>query len=300
MNTAMTNEIIELLPSADLKAKIKEINHQFTEEELLEIILEYAPTFDAKLDLFARFAEIASPELAALARVYIENEKSNFERFLKAEDGFVYELAIKDTPDAYEEEYLCASYHDALVCIDRFYEEYADIGTKETEKSRYKITKRKIFSENSAFEEDAYSNCLLGPNKVLLEVWNRNSTDCDAETSCSECKELCPHRCIDVLFPCFAHNYDIIKYSDYQLKEHFAVCLCTVSCEKRCNGLIDFFYVLPLDAHTIQSGDFENLFDCHDHIALPVATLATRDDLDETQRKNYDAFVAFWKDKKNS
>ena len=34
----MVNEIIELLPSADLRAKIKETNHQFKESELLEII----------------------------------------------------------------------------------------------------------------------------------------------------------------------------------------------------------------------------------------------------------------------
>lgn len=42
----MVNEIIELLPSTELKAKIKETNHQFKENELLQIIYRYAPTFD--------------------------------------------------------------------------------------------------------------------------------------------------------------------------------------------------------------------------------------------------------------
>lgn len=36
----MTNEIIELLPSADLRAKIRETGHQFKELELLLGYLE--------------------------------------------------------------------------------------------------------------------------------------------------------------------------------------------------------------------------------------------------------------------
>ena len=45
----MINEIIDLLPSGDLKEKIKATNYQFTESELLQIIYKYAPTFYEKL-----------------------------------------------------------------------------------------------------------------------------------------------------------------------------------------------------------------------------------------------------------
>ena len=69
----MINEIIDLLPSADLKSKIKETDYRFSEGALLQIIYHYAPTFDKKLELPARFAETASPELAALANAYIPN-----------------------------------------------------------------------------------------------------------------------------------------------------------------------------------------------------------------------------------
>ena len=51
----MVDEIIELLPSSELKAKIKEINHSFKENELLQIIYRYAPTFDTRIDLLERF-----------------------------------------------------------------------------------------------------------------------------------------------------------------------------------------------------------------------------------------------------
>lgn len=293
----MTNEIIELLPSADLKAKIKETNHQFTEEELLQIIYSYAPTFDTKLEMLARFAKTAKPDVAALATVYVEHEKNNLAYFLQAEEGVVYELCIKEYPDAYEEKYLCASYPAALVCIDRFYEEYADIDIKETEKSRYTITKRKIFTEGDIFDEDACAECVLGPNKVLLEVSDyKHHVDCDCEYECSECKELLPCRNVDISYPCFAHNYDIIRYIDYQLKEHFGINVCLN--DGKCDGMASEFYVLPLDSYTIREHQFENLFDYHQHIELPQATLATREALSEIDRKNYDAFVAFWESQK--
>ena len=126
----MVNEIIELLPSSKLKAKIKETNHQVKENELLQIIYRYAPSFDTRIDLLERFSNIAEPDISVLAKTYIKYERENFSRFIEAPEGFVYELSIKDTPDAYEEKYLCSSYQAALICIDRFYEEYADIGTK--------------------------------------------------------------------------------------------------------------------------------------------------------------------------
>ena len=293
----MTNEIIELLPSADLKAKIKETNHQFTEEELLQIIYSYAPTFDTKLEMLARFAKIAKPDVAALANVYVEHEKNNLAYFLQAEEGVVYELCIKEHPDACEEKYLCASYPAALVCIDRFYEEYADVNAKETEKSRYTITKRKIFAEGDIFDEDACAECVLGLNKVLLEVSDyKHHVDCDCEHECSECKELLPCRGVDISYPCFAHNYDIIKYSDYELKEHFGINVCLN--DGKCDGKASEFYVIPLGSQNVREYRWEDFSDEHEHIELPRATLATLEDLNETERKNYDAFVAFWKSQK--
>ena len=291
----MTNEIIELLPSADLKAKIKETNHQFKESELLEIIYTYAPTFDARLDLLGRFAEIASPDISALAKAQIEYEQETFARFIEASENVVYELRIKTTPDDWEENYLCASYNAALVCIDRFYEEYADINVKETEQTRYKILKRKIFSESDKFDADAPSECVLGPNKTVLEVSDFQNY---FENFCEE-KGICPPDSDDVMYPCFAKDLALIKYADGEEIEHFGVTLCGTSCKKNC-GLIDYLYVLPLDGTTIRNHRFEDDFYDHDHIALPKVTLASPDDLDETMKKNYLDFVAYWSSKTQS
>ena len=109
----MKDEIIELLPSDDLKAVIKEKKHQFSDDELLQIIYSYAPTFDARLELLERFSAFASPNVSALAKAYIKYEQDNFKRFTEESEGFVYELCIKDTPESYEEKYICSSYHQS-------------------------------------------------------------------------------------------------------------------------------------------------------------------------------------------
>ena len=289
IDKAMIDEIIGLLPSADLKAKIKETNHQFKESELLEIIYTYAPTFDARLDLLGRFAQIASPDISALAKAYIEHEQNNFARFVEAPENVVYELHIKTTPDAWEENYLCASYNAALVCIDRFYEEYADINVKETEQTRYKVLKRKIFSESDRFNDDAPAECVLGPNKTVLEVSDFQNY---FENFCEK-RGICPPDSDDVMYPCFAKDLALVKYTESDGEEHFGVCLCCESCKKSC-GLIDYLYVLPLDGATIRDHRFKDDFYDHDHIALPKVTLASPDDLDEIMRKNYLDFVAYW------
>ena len=293
----MINEIINLLPSGDLKAKIKATNYQFTESELLQIIYNYAPTFYEKLSMLERFSATASSNVAALAKTYIEYEQNKYNRFVAEDSGFIYELNIKETPDSHDECYICASYKAALVCIDRFYEEYASVNAKETEKTKYKITKRKIFFEENKFEEDAYAECVLGANKVILEISDYNaSSDCELEILCSECNEICPYRCDELKFPCFACDYAIIKYLDYEEKEQFGVSICW---DDSCNGLGEEFYVIPLDSPSIREHRFDDNFYDHQHIPLPLATLAKLDDLDENMRNNYLAFVEWLKTNRN-
>ena len=293
----MINEIIGLLPSSNLKEKIKSINYQFTESELLQIIYNYAPTFYEKLSMLERFSATASSDVAALAKAYIEYEQNNYNRFMSEDTGFIYELHIKETPDSHDERYICASYKAALVCIDRFYEEYASVDAKETEKTKYKIIKRKIFFEENKFEEDTYAECILGTNKVILEISDCNaSSDCELDTLCSECDETCPYRCDELKFPCFACDYAIIKYLDYEDKEQFGVSICW---DDSCNGLGAEFYVIPLNSQSIREQRFDDNFYEHQHIPLPLATLAKLDDLDENMRKNYLAFVEWLKANRN-
>ena len=292
----MTNEIIDLLQSDDLKRKINETKHRFTEIELLRIIYEYAPTLEKKLSMLERFAATASESVSALANAYAEYEKEKLRSLMKKEEGFVFELSIKESANSYTERYLCKSYEDALICIDRFYEEYASIDVKETDETRYSIAKRRVFSANSEFEEDKYYECTLGRGKTVLEVYEcKCSTDCEEDVFCSECDKICHRRCDEIKFPCFADEYALIKFKDYKGREKFGVCLYLD--DKWDHDFLSEFYVIHLDSHSIQNHDFDDTFSGHDHIDLPLATLASPDELEEGMRENYLAFVEHQKTK---
>lgn len=287
----MINDIIALLPSQALKEKIRETKHQFAENELLQIIYRYAPTFEERLALLERFAQQSASDVSALARVYIEHEQEKFKRFIEAPEGFVYELRIKESPEAYEEKYLCASYSAALACIDGFYEEYEGIGDGENSRTRYEILKRKIFSEGDKFEEDVYAEMVLGAGKTVLEVSDhRLPHECKSDLLCSECNEICVQRWDDVYYPCFVHDRDIVRYLDGEGNTCYGVNLCV--CDV-CDGLVSELYVIPLDSATIRERRFENDFYDHQHIEVPLATLASPEVLEDTMRKNYFDFLAY-------
>ena len=51
--------------------------------------------------------------------------------------------------------------------------------------------------------------------------------------------------------------------------------------------------MIPLDSSEIREHRFDADFFDHEHIELPLATLASPDDLDEVMRKNYFDFVEY-------
>lgn len=287
----MKNEIIELLPSVQLKALIKETDHQFSENELLQIIYTYAPTLEKKLSLLERFSEIASADVSDLAKLYIYHEKEKLDRFANQTGNFVYELVIKETPDSCEEKYICSSYHSARACIDRFYEEYSDIGAVETQETRYRILKRKIFSDGDKFEEDEYGECVLGQYKAVISVEDYNNpTECENDIMCSECNELCYRRYTEVLYPRHVSALDVIKYSDYQGKIRYGVDLDTFN---EPGDSMSEYYIIPFESSVIKDHEFEKDFYDHHHIDAPLATVISPDILDEVDKRNYYEFKDF-------
>ena len=137
-----------------------------------------------------------------------------------------------------------------------------------------------------------YADCILGANKTVLKIRDyKKRTDCKLDTVCSECTEICAFRCDNVNYPCFASNYALIKYRDYDEKERVGVNLCI----NECNGFASEFYVIELDSSIIQERCFDDYFYAHWHVDLPLATIASPEELDETMRKNYYDFVEFMK-----
>lgn len=295
----MVDEIIALLPSRDLKNKIRETNRQFSDAELLQIICGYAPDLETRIAWLDRFSKQTDPETASFATAYRSWLEKSLERFMQESDGFVFELHIKDTPDSADECYLCGSYPAARKLIDLYHEEYAEVGAIETEKTRYRIVKRELYTGDDRydFEIDPYSECVLGAEKTVLTIedYKHSEEYCGSEALCSECNKLCPWRADELMFPCFARDRDLIRYHDQSGKECFGMSLLWADREE-----LACYYVIPLDSDVIRSHQFEEADAAHQHVALPLAEIASVNELRDTMRKDYIAFMEYLdaKDKK--
>ena len=290
----MKDIILNLLPSRTLREKIREVGYEFTEEELLYILFEYAPIFDERLTLLGRFAETASPKIEETARLIVAWQKRIFDAFRVCGDGEVYELHIKDTPDSYDETYLCGSYDAALNYIDLFYEEYDT--TEKGDSTRYRIVKRHIYSgkPGETFDEDYLAECVLDQHKRVLTVDDNADNSpygmgfCKTQ-ECDTCEKICLHHGREVLFPCFTKHLDLVRFEDYKGAMRYGVnfqwddtpadCLC----------------VDPLDSHAVRYHSFENAGDDHDHPPLPLVELASAEELSEEMRRDYLAFLEYLK-----
>lgn len=291
----MKDTILKLLPSRTLREKIREVGHEFTETELLFILFEYAPTFDERLTLLECFAETASPEMKETAELIIAWQRRLLDAFRVLGEGEVYELHIKDTPDSYDETYLCGSYDAALHYIDLFYEEY-DTAEK-GDSTRYRIEKRRIYTgkPDEAFDEDYLAECVLDQHKRVLTVDNNMDDSpygrgfCEKQ-ECDTCEKVCLHHGRMVLFPCFTKNLDLVRFEDYKGAVRYGVNF------QWDEEPADCLLVDPLDSHAVRYHSFENAGDDHDHPPLPLVELASVEELSEEMRLDYLAFLEYLKE----
>lgn len=289
----MIDEIVELLPSKDLKAKIRESGYAFSELDLLQIIYGFAPSFEKRLVLLERFARVSSPEIARCVELYSEWQMRLFQLFCEESDGYIYELHIKEQPDAYDERYICSSYEAALKYIDLYYGEYGDVGSEESEKTRYKIVKRRIYTGDEAqgFCEDEMAVCVLGAHKTVLSVsdtrqwtpYDDYKGECDGD--CMDCTKVCPWRADEILFPCFTHDRDAVSYTDHDGNTHFGICF------QKDESPMDYLYIIPLDSNALRYHAFDEDLQAHEHIFAPLVEVVPLGALDEKMRADYWAYL---------
>ena len=272
----LQEEILSCIWSTDLKNYIKEHDYIFTSTELLSIAYHFAPTYNERLHLLQLLADYA-PDVSEFAAQCIRFQNECLEQFCQHGENEVYELHIKDDPDAYEERYLCASYQTVLDMIDGFYMKYDFAPEKDT--VRYVISKRKVLQSTDAFQEDVLQECELGAGKILIsaEIW---------------CEENDPkHKIKDVEFPNFIPHLSAVRYKKGDNS------ICRGVCLAGNNFPSDSCYVIPLDDDLLKSRDHEKHLGnhWHEHIPGPNIEVLPIDDLTEKEKSDYFAFVRFWK-----
>ena len=120
----LQSRIVSLIPSASLKNQIRLTNHRLSDADLLSTAYRYASDYDTRIELLQMLEQHFTGDLRDYTSKLIHVQRQMLEVFLEPEDNTVYELHIKDSPDAYDERYLCKSFDAAIRIIPLFFQEY--------------------------------------------------------------------------------------------------------------------------------------------------------------------------------
>ena len=288
MTETLQNEIISLIPSESLKAQIRLSGTRFSDDDLLAIAYQYAPDFDSRIEWLQRLEVCFTGELREYTSRLIRGQQRMLESFTAPDENAVFELHIQETPDAYDERYICESYDAALRMIPLFYREYEF--ARETDVTRYTIVKRRVLSEKTGFSEDSLGEMELLPGLKVYSavVWadefgaegchNDDYTDWD----CEACGKPCA-RNREIFFPPFAGHGDAVRCTNYSGKKTYGIVLADTDR----HGME--YYVIPLDSVPVARHDFINIYDAHMHVPAPRVERIEADSLPETMREDYRA-----------
>ena len=271
--------ITDLLPSEQLKNKIKETDHRFTEHELVLIAEEYAETINDKLEKLLYLADnLTDEEERKFARERATKIEDDLNTFAKREPHTVYQVEIEDKPDAYRETYICKDYHTALITIAKFCAEYeVTLG----EFSHVCIKKRAVFADSPDFENDELGGVFLNEKLLPTFVWNSWLT---RDEDYSE-----PVIIETAKYPNFLKPYSPVKFKDYNGYRY------GLQIENFRNDEYDDAFVIYLDSELFDRESLEGYENSHTHIPLPKVTELELKDLPDKERENCERLIAYLK-----
>ena len=284
MTDELYDRVLSLLPSADLREAIRRTGYRLPDGDLLVIAWRYAPNYDARIALLRELGEGMEEEYRAYVSQILDTQREMLEGFSRQEEGTVYELFIKETPDACDEGTLCRSYEEALRMIPLIYQEYPFC--KEGEETRYRVVKRRILSDQTGFLDDEMGEARLLPEKKLYDVdlYALNYRPEECEGGCVSCEFPCPD-CHDVMFPTFVRHGEAVKYKRDPFLGGQAFGIVFDLGEDAAADC----YVIPLTSDAVRYHDFENIHNAHQHIPAPLVERIEPSALPEKLRADYEA-----------
>ncbi|MBQ8202139.1 MAG: hypothetical protein IJZ74_10295 [Clostridia bacterium] len=269
----LQQEIIGCIWSASLRRRLKETGRVFTPDELMTLAWKHAPDFEDRLSLLRRVAEVF-PEKAAHVQRLEDWQRRSWDAFCSADLHAIYELHIRETPDAYDERYLCADWAAVLHTIDGFWREYEQA---EPSTVRYTIVKRLVLERGAPFQEDELGQCLLGPGKRLLRVEMFDGFESGPDRDMPR-----------VDFPVFLPDWSLVQYrQEHSGRLHLGLLLADDGQEGESVTLI------PLDAQILWVRDAQEVWWQHCHIDAEQVTLAEEQMQPEWLRAGAADFIAW-------
>jgi len=297
MMHSLQEEMVKLIPSRDLQKAIRDSGYSCSEMALLALAFQCSPDFDSRLRHLQLLRDSFSGRMRTYADSLMATQRQMLETFLETDDGIVFELHIKETPDAWDECYLCASYGAAVRMIALFYQEY---GGQENPSTRYRIVKRRILSGES-FAEDNIGTALLLPGAILHSVDLAEHFAEEHPELCTECADEdeayrqahCPDCCNGsaefhaATFPCFLSDLDTVEYS-----MGFGPTAYGIVRHQGTAPAADYF-VIPLDTAEMCRHRFDIAHWPHHHIPAPFVWCISPESLPPSMQEDRLAYLSF-------
>ena len=113
-NPKLENKIISLIPSKTIKDEVKRIKHKFSDIELVQIIIQFAPTWEEMIDLLLEINKtITDNKIKKYIHEFIKIEKKKYQMLVTSEEGYVYDVIMD--PDMKNESYLVPDFESAFI-----------------------------------------------------------------------------------------------------------------------------------------------------------------------------------------
>ena len=130
-NTELEKKIINLIPSNTVKKEIYKQNHKFSDLELVQIIIEFAPTWNQMIEHLINIKNnINDIKIIKYIDEYISVEKKKYEMLVSNDADYVYEVDM--FPGSPGDKYLCPNYESTYITIKTYeetYKEFIDVKT---------------------------------------------------------------------------------------------------------------------------------------------------------------------------
>ena len=172
-NLKLENKIISLIPSKTIKDEVIRIKHKFTDIELVQIVIEFAQTWEEMIELLSDFNKnISDNKIKKYIREFIKIEKKQYRMLVTSEEGYIYDVIMD--PDMKNETYLVPDFESAFITIESFFKCYKK-SIKKNEYSTIEIVKRKISKRLNSREidkDETLVSCTLNSKRQIKRIYS--------------------------------------------------------------------------------------------------------------------------------
>lgn len=272
----MFQEIIDLIPSKDLKNKIREVDHKFKSRELLQIVEDYGRNFSEKQRLWNYVLDNATED-KELIETYIRYQNSLLDKLYSGGKFSVYIGGYNFTD---YKEYHLDSIQECMSAINYFLDEHFEHPPKD-------IIIEKLRDENckdSYFYGKYELKCALNERGEIVSLVENAPKNFDCKYNCMQCGFQCKNPFLNVFYPSFVDNGEVVKYYE-RGKIYYGVCVIAL------RGVTQFYHIIDLHSPVIKG----HMHDMEDEFmfAVPLSLIEkiNFDELSDSEKQDYYDFI---------